>query len=182
MKTIELPIGKLRPNEDNPRYIKEDKFNKLVNSIKEFPEMLAIRPIVVNEDYMILGGNMRYKACIEAGIKKLPVIVADNLTAMQQNEFIIKDNVSGGDWDWDILANSWEAESLTEWGLDLPTFEYNQDEMDDFFNVADQEEDDPETHTIVLKYNLEEGKEVEEHLKHISSTLEDAVWKLIKQS
>jgi len=117
MKKFKISEIKLNPN--NPRLIKDDKFEKLVKSIQEFPEMLEIRPIVVNADMVILGGNMRFKACKEAGLKEIPVIVADNLTEEQQREFLIKDNVSGGEWDWDLLANEWDSEQLTEWGIDL---------------------------------------------------------------
>ena len=112
-------ISNIRPNLNNPRIIKDDKFKKLVQSIKDFPDMLNKRPIVVNKDMIVLGGNMRLKACIEAGMKEVPVIVAD-WTEEQQREFIIKDNVSGGEWDWNILANEWDAEQLNEWGLDVP--------------------------------------------------------------
>lgn len=111
---------KLNPN--NPRLIKDDKFKKLVQSIKDFPEMLDIRPIVVNKDMIILGGNMRFRACKEAGIKEIPVIVTD-LSEEKQREFLIKDNTSGGEWDWDMLANEWDADELESWGLDLPVFD-----------------------------------------------------------
>jgi len=116
IQSIKLKEIKLNPN--NPRLIKDNKFKKLVQSIKDFPEMLTIRPIVVNQDMIILGGNMRYKACKEAGIKEIPVIVTD-LTEAQQREFLINDNTSGGEWDWDILANEWDNEQLESWGLDV---------------------------------------------------------------
>ena len=108
------------PNENNPRILKDDKFKKLVQSIKDFPEMLEIRPIVVNNEMMILGGNMRWKAIQEIGIKEVPIIKAENLTEEQQREFLIKDNVGFGEWDWDALANDWNPEELNEWGLDVP--------------------------------------------------------------
>jgi ParB-like chromosome segregation protein Spo0J len=110
---------KIKLNPNNPRIIKDDKFKKLVQSIKDFPEMLDIRPIVVNKEGIILGGNMRFKACIEAGIKEPPHVVVD-LTDEQQKEFLIKDNVSGGEWDWDALASEWDVEQLDSWGLDMP--------------------------------------------------------------
>jgi hypothetical protein len=110
------------PNENNPRILKDDKFKKLVQSIKDFPEMLEIRPIVVNNEMMILGGNMRWKAIQEIGIKEIPIIKAENLTEEQQREFLIKDNVGFGEWDWDALANDWNPEELNEWGLDVPLF------------------------------------------------------------
>ncbi len=124
-------ISTIRPNPDNPRLIKDDKFQKLVKSIKEFPEMLQLRPIVVNDDMVILGGNMRLKACKEAGMKEVPIIKASDLTPEQQKEFIIKDNVGFGEWDWDMIANEWDTEQVQEWGVDLPGFDFN-DGTDDF--------------------------------------------------
>jgi len=105
MEAKKVKISEIKPNPNNPRLIKDDKFAKLVKSVKEFPEMLTIRPIVVNSDMIILGGNMRFKACKEAGLKEIPVIIAEGLTEQQQKEFLIKDNVAGGEWDWDMLAN-----------------------------------------------------------------------------
>jgi site-specific DNA-methyltransferase (adenine-specific) len=122
------------PNENNPRILKDDKFKKLVQSIKDFPEMLEIRPIVVNNEMMILGGNMRWKAIQEIGIKEIPIIKAENLTEEQQREFLIKDNVGFGEWDWDALANDWNPEELNEWGLDVPNMDLTEleAEEDDF--------------------------------------------------
>jgi site-specific DNA-methyltransferase (adenine-specific) len=122
------------PNTENPRIIKDDKFKKLVQSIKDFPEMLEIRPIVVNNEMMILGGNMRLKAIQEIGIKEVPIIKAENLTEQQQREFLIKDNVGFGEWDWDALANDWDPAELNEWGLDVPNMDLTEleAEEDDF--------------------------------------------------
>ena len=120
---FEVDIKKVIPNKENPRIIKDLKFEKLVNSIKEFPQMLKLRPIVVNDEMVVLGGNMRLKACQEAGLKKVHIIKANDLSEEQQKEFIIKDNVGFGEWDWDILANEWDAEKLEEWGLDGFPFE-----------------------------------------------------------
>ena len=114
-----VKISKVKPNETNPRLIKDSKFNKLVKSIKEFPEMLKLRPIVVNKDMIVLGGNMRLKACKEAGLKEVYILKADDLTEEQQKEFIVKDNVGFGEWDWDILANQWDNVQLKEWGMDV---------------------------------------------------------------
>jgi hypothetical protein len=121
IKTVKLSEVKSNPN--NPRIIKDDKFGKLVKSIKEFPKMLEIRPIVVNADMIVLGGNMRLKACKEAGLKEVPIIFADDLTEDEQKQFIIKDNVGFGEWDWDMLANEWEEDLLQDWGLDIPFLE-----------------------------------------------------------
>jgi ParB-like chromosome segregation protein Spo0J len=106
-------------NENNPRVIKDDKFRKLVQSIKDFPQMLNLRPIVVNDEMVVLGGNMRLRAVQEVGLKEVAIIKASDLTEEQQKEFIIKDNVGFGEWDWDVLANEWEPELLSEWGLDV---------------------------------------------------------------
>jgi ParB-like chromosome segregation protein Spo0J len=131
MKVIKEKISNIKLNASNPRIIKDDKFKKLVQSIIDFPEMLEIRPIVINSDMMVLGGNMRLRACKEAGLKEVSIIVADNLTEDQQKEFLIKDNVSGGEWDWDILANEWDSEQLNDWGLDIPNFQINESEEKD---------------------------------------------------
>jgi DNA modification methylase len=130
----EVKVGEIKANPNNPRIIKDDKFKKLVKSIQEFPEMLKLRPIVVNDDMVVLGGNMRLKACKEAGLKMIPIIKANQLTEQQQKEFIVKDNVGYGEWDWDDLANNWDAEQLTDWGLDIPNFEAEvlEAEEDDF--------------------------------------------------
>jgi len=119
---MKIKISDIKPNPSNPRIIKDDKFKKLVQSIKDFPQMLELRPIVVNSDNIVLGGNMRLRACIEAGLKEIPVLRADKLTPEQQAEFIIKDNVGYGEWDWDILANEWDADKINEWGLNVPNW------------------------------------------------------------
>lgn len=138
VKTVKISEVKQNPN--NPRTIRDDKFERLVTSIKAFPEMLNIRPIVVNSDMVVLGGNMRLKACREAGLKQVPIIVADKLTEAQQREFIIKDNVSGGEWDWQMLANDWNTDQLEEWGLDIPEFETEQhlEAVEDDYEVPDE--------------------------------------------
>ena len=174
MKKLKISEIKLNPN--NPRLIKDDKFEKLVKSIKDFPEMLDIRPIVVNSDMIILGGNMRFKACKEAGLKEIPVIIADNLTEEQQREFLIKDNTSGGEWDFEMLANEWDVEQLEEWGLDIPAFETDE--------VLEAEEDDfdatpPEEPITVLGDLYEIG---EHRLLCGDSTDSDQVSKLMNGS
>jgi hypothetical protein len=137
MKIEKIKISEIKPNPNNPRLIKDNKFQKLVKSIKEFPEMLELRPIVVNSDMMVLGGNMRLKACKEAGLKQVPVIYADQLTDEQQKEFIIKDNVGFGEWDWNMIANDWEVDKLDEWGLDTIGFDLNAEELGDEFTLPD---------------------------------------------
>jgi DNA modification methylase len=134
MNITTTKLTDIKSNPNNPRIIKDDKFKKLVASIKEFPQMLSLRPIVFNDDMIVLGGNMRLKACKEAGLKEVPVIKASDLNEEQQKAFIIKDNVGYGEWDWDMLANEWDAEDLVEWGLDIPNF--------DIKDLGTAEEDD----------------------------------------
>jgi DNA modification methylase len=117
-----LPIGKIKANPNNPRTIKDDKFFKLVQSLKDLPEMAKVRPVVVNQDMVVLGGNMRLKAMKEAGWKEAPVEIVD-WDEDKQRQFIIKDNVGFGEWDWEMLANEWDAEQLDDWGLDIPAFD-----------------------------------------------------------
>jgi ParB-like chromosome segregation protein Spo0J len=176
MQAIVAKISDVKVNPNNPRLIKDDKFAKLVQSIKDLPQMLAIRPIVVNTDMVVLGGNMRLKACKEAGLKEVPIIIADNLTEDQQREFLIKDNVSGGEWDWALLQE-WDSEQLSEWGLDVPQFAADVDYSDR------NEEIDIDTldleMIIKLKYTEEEYNLVRNQLGKIASTPEQAVWKLL---
>lgn len=119
---MKVDIKSIKVNPENPRIIKDEKFKQLVKSIQNFPQMLSLRPIVVNDDMIVLGGNMRLKACKEAGLKEVPIIKASSLTEAQQKEFIIKDNVGYGEWDWDDLANNWDENELTEWGLEIPNW------------------------------------------------------------
>ena len=127
-------ITQIKSNPNNPRLIKDHKFKQLVKSIQDFPQMLELRPIVIDENNMVLGGNMRLKACLEAGLTDVPVIHANNLSEEKKKEFIVKDNVGYGEWDWDDLANNWDALELTEWGLDIPNFDSDvlEAEEDDF--------------------------------------------------
>jgi hypothetical protein len=168
LKTVKISDVKTNPN--NPRLIKDEKFHKLVKSIQEFPKMLEIRPIVVNYDMIVLGGNMRLKACKEAGLKEIPIIFADDLTEEQQREFIIKDNIGFGEWDWEMIANEWGAEQLEEWGLDLPGFDNVEDLGEDFnlpagdkapfqqmtFTLADEQ-------ATVIKNAIDDIKQTDEY-------------------
>lgn len=128
MEVKKVSINDIKTNPDNPRIIKDYKFSKLVNSIREFPKMLELRPIVVNNKNVILGGNMRYKASVEAGLKEVYIVQADDLTEEQQKEFIIKDNVGFGEWDWDLLGNQFDFEQLEQWGLD--TIKHDWEDLD----------------------------------------------------
>lgn len=139
-----MKLSNIKPNPKNPRIIKDDKFKKLVQSIKSFPEMMDKRPLVcvtdVDKKIYPLGGNMRLKAIQELNYKEIPdswVVLADEWTAEQRNEFVIKDNVGFGEWDWDSLANEWDVEKLDEWGLDLPIFKNDENELKDLSSTID---------------------------------------------
>jgi len=175
VQTVKISDIKINPN--NPRLIKDDKFKKLVQSIKDFPEMLDIRPIVVNKDMVILGGNMRLKACKEAGLKVVPIIIADNLNEEQQREFLIKDNVSGGEWDWEVLANEWDAEQLEDWGLTVNNFNTDSINLDSFFEEDNSKKENK--NKIILEYTDEEFELVNEALKNHSGSKEQIFFKLL---
>lgn len=161
-----MNINEIKPNPNNPRIIKDDKFKKLVKSIQDFPQMLELRPIVIDENNIVLGGNMRLKACIEAGLKDVPVKQAKELTEEQKKEFIVKDNVGYGEWDWDDLANNWNVEDLTEWGLDIPNFDIAEEqEMKDLSDklksefkieiICKDEEEQEKTYNKLIEQNYE---------------------------
>jgi len=136
-----VKIENVKTNPKNPRIIKDEKYKKLVKSIKEFPDMLHKRPIVAFTDkdgkYVVLGGNMRLKALNELKYKEVPIILADEWTEEQKHEFLIKDNVGFGEWDWDSLANEWDVEKLDEWGLDVPIFKDDETELKDLSSTID---------------------------------------------
>jgi hypothetical protein len=164
-----LNIAAIKPNEENPRFITDAKFKKLVKSIKDFPEMLEARPLVIDEDNIVLGGNMRLKALKSAGVFEIPVKRVVGWTEQQKREFIIKDNVGFGEWDWDIIANEWNSEQLSDWGLDLPTFALEDDFGTEFdLPDGDKEPFQQQTYTLadqqaeVIKNAIADAKKLEE--------------------
>jgi len=177
MEIKNVKLSEIKSNPNNPRIIKDDKFRKLVNSIQEFPKMLEIRPIVVNADMIVLGGNMRLKACKEAGLKEVPIIFANDLTEDEQKQFIIKDNVGFGEWDWDMLANEWEPELLESWGLDIPSWQDTPDYSDK--NQEIDVDDYTDKMIIKLEYTENDYLQVRDQLNKIADTPEQAVWKLL---
>jgi len=164
-------ISQIKPNPENPRIIKDHKFKQLVESIKSFPQMLELRPIVIDENNVVLGGNMRLKACIEAGLTDVPVVQAKDLTDLQKKEFIVKDNVGYGEWDWEDLANNWDVEQITDWGLDINGFEVNANELSDEFSLPNGDKSPFQQMTFTLadeqaiqiKNAIEEIKRTEEY-------------------
>jgi hypothetical protein len=165
----QVKISKVKGNPENPRIIKNDKFKKLVKSIQEFPEMLKLRPIVVDEDFMVLGGNMRLKASKDAGLKEVWIEVAEGLTEEQKKEFIVKDNVGFGEWEWDMLANEWDSVQLAEWGLDVWQ---NEDDIEtsDEFSLPDGEKSNLEQITYTL--TKEQSNIIKEAIQEIKYTEE----------
>jgi ParB-like chromosome segregation protein Spo0J len=136
-----IKLSAIKSNPNNPRLIKDDKFKKLVKSLQDFPKMMELRPMVINADSIILGGNMRFKALKELGYKEVPeewVKRAEDLTEDEQRQFIIKDNVGFGEHDWDMLANEWDAVELEGWGLDVTIFNSNINDIEEIeeFNEA----------------------------------------------
>ena len=184
MKPIKININKIQSNPNNPRVIKDFKFKKLTKSIQDFPEMLKLRPIIVDEKSMILGGNMRYKACLDLGHKTVWAVMADDLSEEQKKQFVIKDNVGFGEWDWDILANDWETKELKEWGIDV----WQPEEAVDY-SVLDEIDLDDEIDnmyeqtkkSIILEFPTEKYingvQQVYESLKKKEADLSDIFYK-----
>ena len=191
IKTI--PISKIIKNSENPRVIKDSKFEKLVKSIQEFPEMLNIRPIVINSDNVILGGNQRLEAAKKAGLKEIPVYYAEELNEEQQKEFIIKDNVNSGDWDWDILSDEdfWIKEDLEDWGienfpvknLDLQAFEVDLTDEPDLKNPTASDEGYSMFELVMLHENKIELIRIINSVraKYSIDKIEDALMKIVKE-
>ena len=163
---MKVDINKIKENKNNPRFIKDIKFKKLVKSIKDFPEMLEKRPIVVDEKMIVLGGNMRLKACKEAGLKKIDVIIAEGWDEEKKKEFIIKDNVGYGEWDWDLLANDWDEQKLKEWALDLP---YEFTNLPDEDNLTEEFEDEKLEIKLTFK-EIDEFNNAKKEIKSLIST------------
>lgn len=189
MEAKKVSIKAVKENPENPRIIKDYKFQKLVKSVKEFPEMLKIRPIVVNKNNVVLGGNMRLKACIEAGLKDVWVLQTD-LDEEAQKEFIIKDNSSFGEWDWDVLANEWNIDDLKDWGLDIPKWEDTafDSEIEDTGEYDYPDEDLEQSHVKMVQLFLTTKTEPnfrkwEEGLREFykSDNLTDTIYKAIEE-
>ena len=167
----QVKLYKIKGNPLNPRIIKNDKFKKLVASIKEFPEMLKLRPIIVDENMMILGGNMRWKASKEAGLKEVWIDTADGFTPYQKDMFVIKDNVGYGDWDYDVLANQWDNVALKDWGMDIWQPQEDVSNTTDYsMNTADEKLNrflDAKIKNITIPFETEEFTNVVTKLETI---------------
>jgi hypothetical protein len=172
-----IDISKIKQNSKNPRIIKDNKFEKLVKSIKGFPEMLEVRPIVVDDDMVVLGGNQRLKACKEAGMKEVPIIRFKNLTEDQKKEFIIKDNTSSGEWDFELLEQDWDIEILSDMGIDIEKTDFD---VDEFFIDKTADESGDVKKKIILEYTDNDYDLFMENIKKYSGTKEAIILKLLE--
>jgi hypothetical protein len=168
-------IKEIIPNKENPRFISDKKFEKLVKSIKDFPEMLEKRPLVVDENMVVLGGNMRLKALQKAGFKEIIVDVAENWSEEKKKEFIIKDNVGFGEWDWDVLANIYDKDLLIDYGIDI-LFDDNVD-LDDFFE--ENEKKNENKNKIILEYNQKDYEIIKNKLDSLEGSKEKIIYDLL---
>ena len=176
-----IKLSTIKPNPNNPRLVKDDKFFKLVESLKTFGDkMMPLRPMVIDEKRILLGGNMRYKALKELNYKEVPkswVKEAKDLSEDEKREFIIKDNIGFGAWDWDILANEWGNEDLEAWGLDIYISE--DIDLDEFFENVENEQEKEEKKKIILEFTDEEHDQVIEKFKEIGGTKEQIIYNLL---
>lgn len=176
-----MKLSDIKPNPNNPRIIKDESFKQLCNSLQEFPKMMKMRPIVIDENNMIMGGNMRFKALIELGYKEIPdewVRKYDDLTAEEKQEFIIKDNVGFGQWNWEQLqSDDWDIEKLNSWGLDI--YKTSEINLDDFFKENNNDKDLDEKKKIILEYTNDDYERIIEAFKSFSGTKEQIILNLL---
>jgi ParB-like chromosome segregation protein Spo0J len=169
-----MKLKDIKPNPNNPRVLRDDKFQNLKQSITEFPKMLSLRPMVIDENNVVLGGNMRLRALQELGFNEIDeawVKRSSDLTEEEKKRFIIADNIAFGEWDWDTLANDWEVVDLEAWGLEIPQFDTVEEEV--------IEEEEEQSNVIELKFNNEYYNIVKAKLNAISGSPEWAVLKLL---
>ena len=171
-----VSVSQIQGNKSNPRYIKDKEFKELVASINNFPKMMEARPIIVDENGVILGGNMRYRAALELGYTEVHIIRITDATEEQKREFIIKDNVSKGEWDWDMLANEWDSNDLSEWGLVLP-YAGGETDLSEFFDGEVEKKSNQ--FKIVLDYTEEDYNTLIEALNLIGGSKEKIIFDLI---
>lgn len=168
-----MKLKDIKANPNNPRVIRDEKFEKLKNSIKEFPKMMKLRPMVINGDNVVLGGNMRLRALKDLGYKEIPdewVKRADELTEDEQRRFIIADNVGFGEHDWEMLANEWDVQELEDWGLDVVGFDANADEFGEDFNLPDGDKEPFQQMTFTLAD--EQAEQIKNAIADIKQTEE----------
>jgi ParB-like chromosome segregation protein Spo0J len=159
-----MKISEIHINPENPRIIKDENFKSLVNSIREFPKMMKLRPIVIDNEKMVLGGDKRYKALKELKYKDIPddwVKYADDLTEEEKKRFIILDNLNSGSWDWDMLANEWNEELLADWGLEIP-------DLDKVIKKKEELKDFSRSH-VLISYHPDQHLQVQKLLEQLDN-------------
>lgn len=177
-KATTVKLSEIKLNPSNPRVIKDAKYKQLLQSIVDFPQMIELRPIVVDEDLVVLGGNMRLRALKEAGYKEVPIIKVTTLTEEQKKQFIIKDNVSYGEWDMDMLANEWDVNDITQWGIDGINTEGLED-VDVSLDKSDKQQDPLDSFKIILEYSEDEYLQVIQALSRYQQTKESVIYNLL---
>lgn len=172
-----MKVSQLKANPTNPRIIKDDKFKKLVESLRSFPEMMEKRPMVcvtdVDGKMFPLGGNMRLRAIQELGMKDIPdtwVTLADEWTEEKRKEFTIKDNASFGEWDWDALANEWDADLLSDWGINIPSFAAEPD-----YSILDEDDEALQGQLDDMRDGVKKAIQIEFEAEHY-----DEAYQLVK--
>jgi hypothetical protein len=174
-----IALSKIKKNAQNPRTIKDESYSKLVQSIKDFPEMLELRPLIVDSDMVVLGGNMRLTALKELGYKEAPVLIADQLTEEQKREFIIKDNLSYGEWDWHALGELYQLPELEAWGLDAPELLPALDDFSDKNKELNAASFEDQTYSIQLKFTEDQYNFVKEKIAEIEQTAEQVLYEAL---
>jgi hypothetical protein len=176
-----IKLSTIKPNPDNPRLIKDEKFYKLVSSLETFGEkMMPLRPIVIDENNIILGGNMRFKALKELGYSKVPeswIKRAEELTEAEKREFIIKDNIGFGNWDWSLLSNQWDSKEVSQWGLDLEKIE--DIDLTEFFENDFTDNSIEQSKKIILEYTEQDYEKVIDAIQKIGGSPEKVFWNLL---
>jgi hypothetical protein len=147
-----VPIDQVKHHPNNPRLIKDNRFEQLVQSLIDFPDMMQARPLVVDEHYIVLGGNMRLHAALRLNYNEVPVMQMLDWSEEQKREFMIKDNASFGEWNWEILANEWSEEPLGAWGIDLPKDFFGEESAHADFDFTKQ----PKECTMTIKFDSPE--------------------------
>jgi ParB-like chromosome segregation protein Spo0J len=175
-----VAIKNIKPNPRNPRTIRDERFEKLKKSIAEFPEMLEKRPLVcftdVDGKLVVLGGNMRLKAAQAVGLKELPVVLADDWTEEQKNEFLIKDNVGFGEWQWEALQADWDVAQLEEWGLDVPEFDGGETDYSDKNKELNVDDFENQSYTIKLEFTEDDYNFVKEKIQELGQSPEKILY------
>jgi hypothetical protein len=173
-----IKIEEVKENPENPRLIDEKSFNQLKISIQNFPEMLNLRPLVIDENNYVIGGNMRLKALKELGWLEVPIIRFDNMDEEKKKEFIIKDNLSYGEWDWNLINLEWDMDMLQDWGLDV--IKFNDIDVDEFFEPSNEDEEDNKKIKIFLEYTKEDYDKFQELIKNHQGSKENIILKLLE--